>query len=481
MFDLDVGLLIAVNRGLGCPLLTAVMRLLTNVDNWIPLLSVAVLLLLLWGRAAPQLLPLGGRRLALLGTNSRIVLLSLVLAVGASDLVANRVKHCVDRSRPCKDLQTSQMVEQRWHVHGNRSFPSSHASNSAAMATVVALFYPALGGAACLLAFLVGLSRIYLGVHYPSDVLAGWILGMAIGGASWMTFKKFALPVELIGYTKRFRYRRPRRKTLSPGRAWEPWEIRTIDGFEVTAWFRRCGDTLAVLAHGLNENAESMTSPAELFNRKGFSTLIVPLRGHEGHPCGRTTGGPAEVYDLIAALDAAWERGFSPEKTILYGSSMGAGVCLKAAGLLSMDGLQGVVAHGTSVSFFDSAQRKLGKLRALLLKMLIPRSAREGLKHYRPEDYAGFLEPETALVLIHGSRDITTPPVYGEALMKKVEKSLLLVLGGAHHPSWAERNVGTWQFEKALDESLRFVTEGTGKERVFIDEQGELRNLPASG
>ncbi|MBD3370787.1 alpha/beta fold hydrolase [Candidatus Fermentibacteria bacterium] len=481
MFDIDLGLLLTVNRGLGSSLLTVVMRFLTNVDNWIPFLSVLVVLLLLWGRAVPRLLPVNRRRAILMGTNSRVVLISLVLAVGASDLLANRIKYAVRRSRPCKDPRTSQLVEQRWHVHANKSFPSSHASNSAAMATVIALFYPSLGGAAYLLAFLVGLSRIYLGVHYPSDVMVGWFLGITIGGASWMGFKKFALPVELLSYTRKFRYRKASGKMLSPGRAWEPWEIRTLDGFDLTAWFRRCGDDLVVLVHGLNGKAESMSSPAELFNRRGFSTLIVPLRGHEGHPGRRTTGGPAEAYDLIAALEKARDKGFSPHKIVLYGSSMGAGVCLKAAGLLSMDRLQGIIAHGASVSFFGSVRRKLGKLKGLLLQALIPRSAREGLKHYRPEDYAGFLEPETALVLMHGSRDITTPPVYGEALMKKVEKSLLLVLGGAHHPSWLQRNVGGWQFEKALDEALRFVTEGTGRERIFIDEQGELRNLPASG
>ncbi|MGH7175721.1 MAG: phosphatase PAP2 family protein [Minisyncoccia bacterium] len=66
------------------------------------------------------------------------------------------------------------------------SFPSGHAVMSVVFygfaAYALARTYPRLGGwiylAATLLTLLIGLSRVYLGVHYPSDVIAGWLLGL---------------------------------------------------------------------------------------------------------------------------------------------------------------------------------------------------------------------------------------------------------------------------------------------------------------
>ena len=68
---------------------------------------------------------------------------------------------------------------------GNYSFPSGHAMGSMTLACVVVLLcWPTRGRwpvaiAAALMAALIGLSRIYLGVHYPSDILAGWTAAMA--------------------------------------------------------------------------------------------------------------------------------------------------------------------------------------------------------------------------------------------------------------------------------------------------------------
>jgi membrane-associated phospholipid phosphatase len=59
--------------------------------------------------------------------------------------------------------------------------------------TLLGLAYPGWGWLCALFVFLVGLSRVYLGVHYPSDVFGGWLLGIAIGWGVWTIVKPFAL------------------------------------------------------------------------------------------------------------------------------------------------------------------------------------------------------------------------------------------------------------------------------------------------
>ena len=77
------------------------------------------------------------------------------------------------------------------------SFPSGHAFNTTVIATVmVFLLWPLMSTAgrrvaialAVLASVAVGLDRIFLGVHFPSDVLAGWILGLGITFSSWLGF-----------------------------------------------------------------------------------------------------------------------------------------------------------------------------------------------------------------------------------------------------------------------------------------------------
>jgi len=64
------------------------------------------------------------------------------------------------------------------------SFPSAHAALSAAVAAVVSRTHPWLGGALGFFALLVGLSRLYVGVHYPLDVIAGFAIGWGVAAVA---------------------------------------------------------------------------------------------------------------------------------------------------------------------------------------------------------------------------------------------------------------------------------------------------------
>lgn len=102
------------------------------------------------------------------------------IAVLSADLVAWLLKALVERPRPFQsilDLDTLMRATE------GTSFPSGHAATSAAGAVVLSLLAPRLAPAFVALALAIGFSRIYVGVHYPTDVLAGLAIGAAIGAA----------------------------------------------------------------------------------------------------------------------------------------------------------------------------------------------------------------------------------------------------------------------------------------------------------
>lgn len=98
-------------------------------------------------------------------------------ALAASHLLVQLVKRSVSRARPRLPVGVSALV----HAPDRFSFPSGHAASSLSVALAAAAVLPPPAAAGLLaVAALVGLSRCYLGVHYPGDVAAGW--GLALLG-----------------------------------------------------------------------------------------------------------------------------------------------------------------------------------------------------------------------------------------------------------------------------------------------------------
>jgi undecaprenyl-diphosphatase len=113
-----------------------------------------------------------GAVLALLWRRPSIFITVLVADVLA-DLLAEAGKLVVQRHRPFET--------QLGPASNTHSFPSGHSATSFACATVLAAYAPRWRVVFFVLAALIALSRVYNGMHYPTDVLAGSVLGVLVG------------------------------------------------------------------------------------------------------------------------------------------------------------------------------------------------------------------------------------------------------------------------------------------------------------
>jgi undecaprenyl-diphosphatase len=106
-----------------------------------------------------------------------LVFVFLVATLGISDKVGSLFKHFIQRPRP---FDTGMEVIQR-SAAGGFSFPSNHAINMFCMAFFLSTFFPNSRFLVFTMAVLVAFSRIYNGVHYPSDVVGGAVIGAVFG------------------------------------------------------------------------------------------------------------------------------------------------------------------------------------------------------------------------------------------------------------------------------------------------------------
>jgi undecaprenyl-diphosphatase len=150
-----------LNEGWLHPGLDHVMPLVTDARNYLIPFILAAVVILYAGR-------LRGLRFLVLATVSVVV---------ADAISAHVFKQAFFRTRPCIALEG---VRQLVGCVNSPSFPSNHAVNAAALATLATLSMPRLWPLAVALAMLVGYSRIYVGSHYPLDVLVGGALGIAV-------------------------------------------------------------------------------------------------------------------------------------------------------------------------------------------------------------------------------------------------------------------------------------------------------------
>ena len=112
--------------------------------------------------------------------NVRLAAIILIITIVFSDQLSSSViKYWFERTRPCRVLHNVRLLV---GCGSGYSFPSSHAVNNFAAAIVLAFFIPGAKRWFFGFAAIVAFSRIYVGVHFPFDVIGGCVIGLFCGG-----------------------------------------------------------------------------------------------------------------------------------------------------------------------------------------------------------------------------------------------------------------------------------------------------------
>ncbi|MBI5049871.1 MAG: glycosyltransferase family 39 protein [Nitrospirae bacterium] len=106
-----------------------------------------------------------------------LILSLCLISVGLSDGIASIVKTIFERPRPCQSLEEVNLLV---GCTESFSFPSNHSANAFALAAALSYFFKGTGMLFYPIAGIIAFSRIYVGVHYPSDVILGALLGILV-------------------------------------------------------------------------------------------------------------------------------------------------------------------------------------------------------------------------------------------------------------------------------------------------------------
>ena len=159
MLDWDTKLFNFINQHCHFKVLDYIMRFFTFIGGWTGSIGVCLAIMLFLRHEVPSSRVLG--------------------AIFLAQIITQMIKTVSGRLRPHMTLPQVNIL-QKLMLYGP-SFPSAHTATVTAWATVVALFLPFTCIWLMITCFMVGLSRVYLGLHYPIDVFVGAFIGIAAG------------------------------------------------------------------------------------------------------------------------------------------------------------------------------------------------------------------------------------------------------------------------------------------------------------
>lgn len=167
--EIDKIVFLSINQGLSNPFFDFLMPILRNPYTWAPL----YLFILIF---------------AIKNYKKRgiIMILFFLLSFGLGDMIsASVIKPQVMRVRPCNDVPFKEQVTVRVRCGSGYSMPSSHATNHFAMGVFLLMVFRKKWKPIIWLSILwaasISFAQIYVGVHYPGDILVGTLLGVLIG------------------------------------------------------------------------------------------------------------------------------------------------------------------------------------------------------------------------------------------------------------------------------------------------------------
>ncbi|QQS34811.1 MAG: phosphatase PAP2 family protein [Ignavibacteriales bacterium] len=162
LYQADLTVFYFFNHSLSTGFLDKFFSIITNVNNWY--IAYVVLLGISFFKG---------------GLKGKLAVVGIILLIVISDQLGYRIlKEFFQRPRPC-DILTDVITP--LGCTGTFSFPSNHALNNFAAAFFFYLLFPKLKWILFVTASLVALSRVYLGLHYPSDIIGGAVIGSALG------------------------------------------------------------------------------------------------------------------------------------------------------------------------------------------------------------------------------------------------------------------------------------------------------------
>tara|TARA_S200000501_G_scaffold8750_1_gene7879 strand:- start:99673 stop:100245 length:573 start_codon:yes stop_codon:yes gene_type:complete len=159
-FDLNILLWVHKNHN---SIFDSFFPFITNKNNWIT----PIILLILFAAFKDN-------------NRGKIVIVLLIITIGLTDSICAQIlKPVFERIRPSHiDLEGLNLLVSKG---GKWSMPSNHAANAFAIATILCYFYNKISTIMYSLSATISFSRVYIGVHYPGDVIVGSIIGYAIG------------------------------------------------------------------------------------------------------------------------------------------------------------------------------------------------------------------------------------------------------------------------------------------------------------